>query len=268
MNYIIELNRFWDWATLNPLPTGQIALYMALLHINNKSNWVEWFQAPNQVLSILTGLSRSGILTARNGLKQAGLIDVRERGTKTTLYCVIANSKQVSTQDSKQDSVQDSKRVSKQTEKQSDAQALYINNNSLIKDKNININNNPPISPLEKVEQFFSAYPKSVNFAARKNAEDAYLQTVRSGIPEDDIVKAAENYADACKLNNTQAKFIMHPKNFLKETFLEYLPGQYVQPEPVIKESKSKIDQYNQFMHRDYNTEEMEALERDLLKGE
>lgn len=259
MNYIIELNRFWDWATLNPLPTGQIALYMALLHINNKSNWVEWFQAPNQVLSILTGLSRSGILTARNGLKQAGLIDVRERGTKATLYCVIANSKQASVQERKQDSVQESA----QAEKQDSTQALYIYNNSPLKDKNININNNPPKSPLAMIEQFFSAYPKSVNIAARKNTEDIYLQTVLAGIPEGDIVKAAENYAEACKIKKTHAQFIMHPKNFLKETFLEYLPGQYIRPESDEK-PKNKIDQYNQFMHTDYD---YDALEKTLLGG-
>lgn len=263
MNYIVELNRFWDWATLNPLPTGQIALYMALLHINNKSNWAEWFQAPNQVLSILTGLSRSGILTARNGLKQAGLIDVRERGTKATLYCVIANSKQASVQERKQDRAQDNA----QTEKQDSTQALYIYNNSPLKDKNININNSPPIFPLELVEQFFSAYPQKLNMAARKNSEDAYLQVVSSGIPESDLVQAATNYADACKIKKIQAKYIMHPKNFLRgNSFMEYLPEQYIPPaSEENKQPKSTAEKYNQFMHNDYD---YDAIERDLLGGD
>ena len=95
MNYLTIINAFWDWATTNPLSTGQVSLYFALLHVCNKSNWTEWFQAPNQVLSVLTGLSRSGILKARNELKQKGLIDFKERGTKATLYkLIIANSKQ------------------------------------------------------------------------------------------------------------------------------------------------------------------------------
>ena len=121
MNYLTIINAFWDWATTNPLSTGQVSLYFALLHVCNKSNWTEWFQAPNQVLSVLTGLSRSGILKARNELKQKGLIDFKERGTKATLYkLIIANSKQKSTQDSTQaertiaNSTQDSKQESKQ----------------------------------------------------------------------------------------------------------------------------------------------------------
>ena len=82
MNYIAIINSFWDSATTNPLSTGQVSLYFALLHICNRSNWTEWFAAPNQVLSVLTGLSRSGILKARNELKQRGLIDFREKERK------------------------------------------------------------------------------------------------------------------------------------------------------------------------------------------
>ena len=107
MNYIAQINAFWDSATTNPLSTGQVSLYFALLHVCNKSNWTEWFQAPNQVLSVLTGLSRSGILKARNELKQRGLIDFQEKATKATKYKVtMANSKQVSTQIGVQDGTQ------------------------------------------------------------------------------------------------------------------------------------------------------------------
>ena len=117
VNYIDLINSFWDLTTTNPLSTGQVSLYFALLHVCNRSYWTEWFSVSNQVLSVLTGLSRSGILKARNELKQRGLIDFKERGTKATSYkltmlnsmqesvqtnVLIANSKQVSVQDSKQ----------------------------------------------------------------------------------------------------------------------------------------------------------------------
>ena len=107
MNYIAQINAFWDSATTNPLSTGQVSLYFALLHVCNRSNWTEWFGAQNQVLSVLTGLSRSGILKARNELKQRGLIDFQEKATKATKYKVtMANSKQVSTQIGVQDGMQ------------------------------------------------------------------------------------------------------------------------------------------------------------------
>ena len=115
VEYITLINRFWDSATTNPLSTGQVSLYFALLHVCNRSNWTEWFQAPNQVLSVLTGLSRSGILKARNELKQRGMIDFRERSTKSTIYklstistlsTTMSNSTQVGTQVSNQIGVQ------------------------------------------------------------------------------------------------------------------------------------------------------------------
>lgn len=127
MNYIALINAFWDSATTNPLSTGQVSLYFALLHVCNRSNWTEWFQAPNQVLSVLTGMSRSGILKARNELKQRGLIDFRERGTKATIYCItMVNSTQVgvqngvqnSTRNGVQDGVQNSNTLYKHKQKQ------------------------------------------------------------------------------------------------------------------------------------------------------
>ncbi|WP_097003906.1 hypothetical protein [Lacrimispora amygdalina] len=128
MNYIAEINSFWDSIILNPLSTGQVALWFGLMHINNKCNWTEWFTVSNQVLSIHTGLSRSGILKARNELKQRGLIDFRERGTKATSYKMVTisnstqdgtqNSVEVSTQNGKQDSTQNSTTLDKQKFKQ------------------------------------------------------------------------------------------------------------------------------------------------------
>lgn len=131
MKYMAEINAFWHLAEINPLSTGQVALWFALMHINNTCNWIEWFTAPNQVLSTHTGLSRSGILKARNELKQRGMLMFKERGTRATAYrmnsladrtpapamsnsvqvgaqaiSVIANSTQVGVQDGTQVGVQ------------------------------------------------------------------------------------------------------------------------------------------------------------------
>ncbi|MEI3390189.1 MAG: hypothetical protein V8R30_00840 [Clostridia bacterium] len=63
-----------------------------------------------------TGMSRSGVLKARNALKQYGLIDFKVNGTKATNYkmITIAKSKQESNQIGKQVSTQDGKQVGKQ----------------------------------------------------------------------------------------------------------------------------------------------------------
>lgn len=104
MSYITEILAFNDLLLSQPLSTGQIALWYALMYINNKSGWVEWFSAPNRTLEFYTGLSRQGVNKARNSLKQSGLIDFKSSGTKATMYKLTRMSKSV--QDSIQDSVQ------------------------------------------------------------------------------------------------------------------------------------------------------------------
>lgn len=109
MNYINQIKAFHDLNETNAWTTGQIALWYALMYINNKCYWSEWFSASNQVLSLHSGLSRQGILKARNALKQAGIIDFKAKGTKSTSYHLVdlmSKSSQVGCQDSCQASSQ------------------------------------------------------------------------------------------------------------------------------------------------------------------
>lgn len=249
MNYLTIINAFWDWATTNPLSTGQVSLYFALLHVCNKSNWTEWFQAPNQVLSVLTGLSRSGILKARNELKQKGLIDFKERGTKATLYkLIIANSKQKSTQDSTQaertianstqDSVQDSTQVGKQVGVQ--------NSTPLDKQKHKqkqNKKDKPPISPIGQLGVFLSAYPKASNRFLTEREYAALLLT--GAVTEERLVKCAQNYADSCRILGTPREYIKNAENFLRDfVFEQYLPENYEKPVPP--KSKNAFQNFTQ----------------------
>ena len=86
MNYIIEIKAFYDTILSTPLSTGQIALWHALMHVNNKCGWIEWFTAPNRTLEMLTGLSRQGIDKNRTVLKELRLIDFKSNGTEATIY--------------------------------------------------------------------------------------------------------------------------------------------------------------------------------------
>lgn len=107
INYIRQVQAFNDRLLSNPLSSGQIALWHALMHINNKCAWVEWFTAANLSLEALCGLSRQGINKARNVLKQEGLIEFKSNGTKATSYKIIVLNNST-TSDSVQDSVQNS----------------------------------------------------------------------------------------------------------------------------------------------------------------
>lgn len=113
MNYLSQLQAFRDYQMFETkLSSGQIALWHALMQINNKCAWIEWFTAANQTLETLSGSSRSAINKNRNVLKQLGLIDFRSNGKKATSYkvCVLytSNSTQDSVQQSTQQGVQES----------------------------------------------------------------------------------------------------------------------------------------------------------------
>lgn len=87
MNYIKEIKAFYYWLELNPLPTGAIALWHALMAVNNMAAWAEEFTVANIVLQSKTGLSRQGLDKARNLLKQKGLIEYKKgTGNKAGTY--------------------------------------------------------------------------------------------------------------------------------------------------------------------------------------
>ncbi len=89
MNYIKLLNSFYDRLETNLLSTSAIALWHALVHVNNKAGWPEEFTVAVSVLCVKTGLSERTINNARNDLKINGYIDFRSRkGNKSAVYIV------------------------------------------------------------------------------------------------------------------------------------------------------------------------------------
>ena len=78
MDYIKEINAFYNWLMYNSLSTGAIALWHALMSINNRAGWTDEFTVANIVLQGITGLSRQGLHKARNLLIQKGLIEYKK----------------------------------------------------------------------------------------------------------------------------------------------------------------------------------------------
>lgn len=87
MNYIKEINAFYNEIEVTPLSSSAIALWYALLHMCNKSGWKTEFSVPVGTLSLKSGLSERTVSNARNELKTKGYIDFRSRGgSKAALY--------------------------------------------------------------------------------------------------------------------------------------------------------------------------------------
>lgn len=83
MNYIKELNAFRHWLTYNTLSTGAIALWHALISVNNGTGWKKQFTVPNPIIQQYTGLSKKGLMQARTQLVEHGLIRY-EAGNRST----------------------------------------------------------------------------------------------------------------------------------------------------------------------------------------
>ena len=86
MNYLKEIIAFQNYALINGLSAGQIALWHALMSTNNKCGWIEWFTIPMSVLSAQCGLSESGMRKARKTLIDLDLIEYRSNKAKAPYY--------------------------------------------------------------------------------------------------------------------------------------------------------------------------------------
>ena len=83
MDYLHEINAFYDWLETNTLSPNAIALWHALMAVNNKCFWQAEFAAAQSVLSQKAGIEgRTSFYRARNELVQKNLITAKERGGK------------------------------------------------------------------------------------------------------------------------------------------------------------------------------------------
>ena len=274
MTYIDLINDFWTAAAVNPFSQGQVSLYFVLLHICNKGRWPEWFQVSNPVLTVLSGLSRSGILRAREELRQRGLIDYRENGTKATSYHLVgiqagehpestmSKSTQVGVQDSTQAGVHPEGTMSKSTQVsvQDSTQAEsaipcsdWACGPLKTKDKR-HREIYPPLSPTEGFDAFWEVFPKHT--PNRQGAESAYRRVLRenSHLTDHALVCAARNYAEEVRQQGREEQFVRNAWSFLTRNFFaRYLDGEYRCPKAAKQSANRGI------VRQDYDIAALEA---------
>lgn len=90
MNYLREINSFYDWLETNSISDSAINLWHALMHINNKAGWITEFTVAISTLETKTGLKKGAIVRARLRLQQAGRVDFKSRtGQQSAIYTII-----------------------------------------------------------------------------------------------------------------------------------------------------------------------------------
>lgn len=90
MNYIKEMNAFYDWLEFNEVTPSAVNLWHALMHINNKARWAESFTVAESVLSTKTGLPGRTVRSARAELKKLGRLDFVSVNGKAPVYTIVS----------------------------------------------------------------------------------------------------------------------------------------------------------------------------------
>lgn len=89
MNYIKQINAFYNRIEQEPLASSSVSLWYTLMHINNKAMWQESFTVSGTVLKYKGGLSDSSFKRARIELQEKGYITWESRGSLAPIYRVV-----------------------------------------------------------------------------------------------------------------------------------------------------------------------------------
>lgn len=130
------------------------------------------------------------------------------------------------------------------------------NDTSKVKESKVNKSKVKQRERLRLIEEFIATYPKACN---RHLTEVAYCDLIMERVEtEENLLACAKNYAESCRILETQERYIKNAENFLKEyVFEQYLPGKYKKPTPK--------NGFNNFQQNDYD---FEQLEKELISND
>ena len=120
---------------------------------------------------------------------------------------------------------------------------------------NVNVNDNVNVKTYTcAFESLWTAYPRKKEKA---KAYKCYKARLADGFSEDELETAVKRYADECKINHTEEKYIKLGATFLgpNTPFTDYL-GDWKPPEE--KQKQTKKNQFNNFHQREYDFDDLE----------
>lgn len=204
MNYIKQLNQFHDIKTLNPLSSNAQCLYLNLLHINNKCNWITEFVVSNTMLIALTGIDRRTLDRTRNELIQKGYIEYKKGiGNQAGKYLIVQFDTQCDIQNDIQYDIQNGIQMSYNVSTLN--KHKHKQNN--IKEKNIKKRkDNLSSKDLEnEFNEVWNLYPRK---QGRSNALKKYLSARKNGVSQEVIVNGIKAYLFYIETKEIEPQFI------------------------------------------------------------
>ncbi len=217
-NYIKLSRGLLEWEWYTDINTTRLFIHMLL-----KANWKDGnfkgttvprgsFVSSIGKLSSEIGLTEREIRTAISHLKMTGEV-TSKTANRFTVFTVV-----------KYDLYQtnDKQNVSQEPVKRQPNDILTTTIEE--KKEGKKGRNTPPVSPVERFADFAAAYPKKCTGYL---VETEYCDAVLAGVPEEDLIRAAKNYAVVCRREKTAERYIKKPENWLRENlFMQYLKGE------------------------------------------
>lgn len=254
----------WEWWT--DINTHRLFSYMLL-----KANWKDGkfmgetiprgsFVSSVPKLSEGTNLTIDEVRTALKHLKSTNEITSKSRG-KHTIFTVNKYSDYQGKSDFVKDSLpSDYRELPEEIPSKSRAiPELFptIEEKKEIKNERKESEDGPISQPVireTRFNEFCELYPKKVTNILSVNGEYTCLLQTTPSLTEDDLIAAVKNYAEACRIQKTNERYIKNPENWLKDsTWINYLSENYKKPE-----NEKPKNKFNQFQQNDYDFEELE----------
>lgn len=217
-NYIKLSRGLLEWEWYTDINTTRLFIHMLL-----KANWKDGnfkgttvprgsFVSSIGKLSSETGLTEREIRTAISHLKTTGEVTSKTTNRFTVFTVVKYDLYQTN----------DKQNVSQEPVKRQPNDILTTTIEE--KKEGKKGRNTPPVSPVERFADFAAAYPKKCTGYL---VETEYCDAVLAGVPEEDLIRAAKNYAVVCRREKTAERYIKKPENWLRENlFMQYLKGE------------------------------------------
>lgn len=255
MNYIREINAFYDWLETNSISDSAIVLWHALMHINNKAGWITEFAVAISTLETKTGLKKDAIIRARHRLQQVCRITFRSRtGQQSAIYTIIPFDCDCAVlNDTNCDTNHNTNRALTAT--QTTTQTASINKLNIKETKQDNIPS-PSISDDGFFEKSWKSYPHKKGKGKIKKTQIARLNKT---LGLDHFLRCITRY----KESKPDWQEYMHGSTFYNSGYVDYTDQNYqeqpTRASPVKGETKTEV------IERIFS--EMEALENGYQTG-
>lgn len=258
-DFVKMYRSFLEWEWYSDINTSRLFLHM-LLKANWRDSKFQGITVPRGSfissigrLAEETALTDREIRTAVSHLKMTG--EVTSRPTNRYTVFTVVNYNLYQSDDKQSDDQLTGNRHS------NDNLTTTIEEKKEEKKERKKIKR-PPKSPAAMLDQFLSAYPMKSRMVNHYLTEIAYIDCLMTQkITELELVTAATNYADRCRILKTDSHFVKKPENFLRDLeYCQYLPGVYQPPMP-----KPGTDANKGMMRQDYG--DLMDLEKELLSN-